>query len=105
MEQKLFRSKPSMAFATIFLTIATITCVGSAVMLWAAWQELRANTVVRTSAAREVMVEAPSEHLTAAAALAATLHSHSSGTAVARPAQPANHEDQRVTAWLDSTVR
>jgi hypothetical protein len=98
--------KPSLAFASVFLTIATLTCIGSAVMLWDAWNELQAHTAAKATAPEvQIAAEAPSERLSAAAELAAAIRNGSNGTPSSRQPATSATADQRATAWFDSTVR
>jgi hypothetical protein len=101
--------KPSLAFASFFLTIATITCVGSAVMLWDAWNELRAHCAATQKSevpeVQNVIQAEPNERLSAAAQLAATIRNSSNGTATSHTPVNSATADQRATAWIDSTMR
>ncbi len=98
--------KPSLAFASLFLTIATLTCIGSAVMLWDAWNELQSYTAANATAPEvQIAAEAPTERLSAAAQLAAAIRNGSNGTASSRQPSTSATADQRATAWFDSTVR
>ena len=98
--------KTSLAFATIFLTIATLACVGSAVMLWHAWHSLRVSSTSETAPASIVASEAKTERLSAAAQLAATIRNSSNGTATSKTRTDSTaNADQRATAWFDSTMR
>ena len=101
--------KPSLAFASFFLTIATVTCVGSAVMLWDAWNELRAHSAVtqklEAPEVQSVIQQEPNERLSAAAQLAATIRNGSNGTATGHTPASSATADQRATAWIDSTMR
>jgi hypothetical protein len=100
--------KPSLSFASFFLTIAALTCVGTAAMLWDAWNELRAHATskAKTPEVQESVVK-PSERLSAAALLAATIRNSSNGTAAPshRQTNPGTTADERATAWIDSTTR
>lgn len=106
-EKKFVRSKTSFAFASIFLTIATITCIGSAVMLWQAWQEIQSRNIGQhqTTPAVEIESETKTERLSAAAQLAATIRNSSNGSATSRRTTSTKDADARATAWFDSTAR
>ncbi len=98
--------KPSLTFATIFLTMATLACVGSAVMLGHAWNSLQVGFNQQEAPASIVAPEAKTEKLSAAAQLAATIRNSSNGTVASKSRTDSTaNADQRATAWFESTIR